>query len=92
MNNATTPSTILLDHDGPVTHLKLNRPEKLNAFDASVVEQAIAGIAEAEERGNRLLVISGEGRSFSAGFDLSDLDRQTDSDLALRFIRIETLL
>lgn len=92
MNNATTPSTILLDHDGPVTHLKLNRPEKLNAFDASVVEQAIAAIAEAEERGSRLLVISGEGRSFSAGFDLSDLDRQTDSDLVLRFIRIETLL
>lgn len=83
---------VLLDHQGPVTHLKLNRPEKLNAFDASIVEQAISGVAEAEGRGSRLLVISGEGPSFSAGFDLSDLDRSTDGDMLLRFVRIEILL
>lgn len=85
-------AAVLLKHDGLVTHLTLNRPEKLNALDSSIVEQAISGVAEAAENKSRLLVISGDGRSFSAGFDLSNLDQQTDAELVLRFIRIETLL
>jgi enoyl-CoA hydratase/carnithine racemase len=92
MSNPKTVSNVLVEHAGPVTHLRLNRPEKLNALDASIVEQVISGVAEAENRGSRLLVISGEGRAFSAGFDLSELDRSTDGDLLLRFVRIEILL
>lgn len=85
-------STVLIDHDGPVTHLKFNRPEKLNALDSHIVDQAISGVGEAEKRGSRILILSGEGRSFSAGFDLSGLDRSTDGDMLLRFVRIEILL
>jgi enoyl-CoA hydratase len=92
LSRPTQPSTVLLDHDGPVTLLKLNRPEKLNAFNFSIVEQAISGVAEAEDRGSRILVISGEGRTFSAGFDLSDLGQSSDGDLMLRLVRIEILL
>ena len=40
----------------------------------------------------RLLVLSGAGRHFCTGFDLSDLDRETDDSLLARFTRVELLL
>lgn len=79
-------------HEGAITRITLNRPEKLNAIDASLVEGALEGLRAAVERGQRLVVFAGAGRAFSAGFDLSDLDAHSDGDLVLRFIRIETLL
>ncbi len=39
-----------------------------------------------------LVVLQGEGRCFSAGFDMSDMQAQSEGDLVLRFIRIEMLL
>lgn len=79
-------------HDGNVTRLTLNRPDKLNAVNAALVEGALVGLREAVDRGARLVVFSGAGRAFSAGFDLSNLDAQSDGDLLFRFVRIETLL
>ncbi|MNZ97884.1 putative enoyl-CoA hydratase [compost metagenome] len=40
----------------------------------------------------RLLVLSGEGRHFCTGFDLSDLDNETDDSLLARFTRVELML
>ena len=40
----------------------------------------------------RLIVFRGNGRSFSAGFDLGDVEAQREGDLVLRFVRIEMLL
>ncbi|MBB3065991.1 enoyl-CoA hydratase/isomerase family protein [Limibacillus halophilus] len=81
-----------ISHEGSVTHLMLNRPEKLNAVNAEMVEQLIRGLDEAVQRESRLVVFSGSGRAFSAGFDLSGLEEQTDADLLYRFVRIEMLL
>lgn len=78
--------------DGPVTRVTLMRPDKLNALDASIVEDLHAAVSQAAGDGTRLLVFQGEGKGFSAGFDVADLDRQSDGDLALRFVRIEMLL
>lgn len=85
-------SVVHVQHQGPVTHLTLNRPEKLNAVSATLIEELLSGFSEAEGRGSRLVVFSGTGKAFSAGFDLSGLDQQGDADLVLRFIRVETLL
>ena len=46
--------------------------------------------APAEDAG--LIVIGGEGRHFCTGFDLTGIDRASDGDLLLRFVRIERLL
>jgi len=57
-----------------VAHIRLNRPDKLNALDpamfAALVEtgQALAGLP-----GLRCVVLSGEGRGFCAGLDLATL-------------------
>jgi 2-(1,2-epoxy-1,2-dihydrophenyl)acetyl-CoA isomerase len=73
--NASAPTfaTICLErHDG-IARLLLNRPEKLNAFNVQMHQEvAIAlEIIEADES-LRVLLISGRGRAFCAGQDLSE--------------------
>ncbi len=79
-------------HENAVTKLTLNRPDKLNALNADMIESMITGIVEAKARESQLLVLQGAGRNFSSGFDLSDLDQETDANLLYRFVRIEALL
>jgi len=76
------------------THLTvtLNRPQKLNAFSADLIEQLIAVFDQAASEDVPLVALRGEGRCFSAGFDMGDVGRYSDGDLLLRFVRIETLL
>jgi enoyl-CoA hydratase len=83
---------LLIERDGGVTTLALNRPEKRNALSAELVEAMLAAIGAARDDGTRLLVIRGAGAGFSGGFDFGDLERHSDGDLALRFIRLELLL
>jgi enoyl-CoA hydratase/carnithine racemase len=81
-----------VEHDGPVTLLTLNRPEKANALSPDLVEALHASVNEAYRDGTRLLVLSGNGQHFCAGFDFTDFEAAPEGDLLLRFIRIEQLL
>lgn len=57
--------------DGPVLHVILNRPDKHNALNAGLIadiRRCFEELAEDEEM--RVVVISGEGRSFCAGADI----------------------
>ncbi|BDU17113.1 enoyl-CoA hydratase-related protein [Lysobacter auxotrophicus] len=58
--------------EGPVARLRLNRPELHNAFDAMLIA-ALTGALEAvaEDDSVRVVVLEGEGPSFSAGADLN---------------------
>ncbi|MGN7919725.1 enoyl-CoA hydratase-related protein [Lysobacter sp. ESA13C] len=58
--------------EGPVARLRLNRPELHNAFDAILIA-ALTGALEAVAGDDevRVVVIEGEGASFSAGADLN---------------------
>jgi 2-(1,2-epoxy-1,2-dihydrophenyl)acetyl-CoA isomerase len=52
----------------------LNRPEKLNAFDRVLCDELVAALAlVSQSAGVRVIVITGAGRAFSAGADLSTL-------------------
>lgn len=77
---------------GSVWHMKLDRPAKLNALDATLVEALIQTLEDAESQKITVLVLCGAGKNLSAGFDLADLEQQTDADLLWRFVRIELLL
>jgi 2-(1,2-epoxy-1,2-dihydrophenyl)acetyl-CoA isomerase len=58
---------------GGVTRLTLNRPEKLNAFTKAMIAQLRAGLdAAGADRECRVIVLTGAGRAFSAGQDLTD--------------------
>ena len=58
--------------EGPVARLRLNRAELHNAFDAMTIA-ALTGALEAIARDDsvRVVVLEGEGASFSAGADLN---------------------
>ncbi|HNE59507.1 MAG TPA: enoyl-CoA hydratase/isomerase family protein [Ottowia sp.] len=84
---------LLSRRDGPVLHLQLHRPEVGNALSAALVQALTEAVdAATHDVSVRLLVLSGAGRHFCTGFDLSDLDRETDDSLLARFTRVELLL
>lgn len=62
-----------IDEDGRIGRLTLARPERLNAMGATMLrELAHAARWFDEQREVRVVVVRGEGRSFSAGADLHD--------------------
>jgi enoyl-CoA hydratase len=62
---------VLSERRGGVTLLTLNRPEKLNAINEPMIEALDAALDAAEaDDAVRAIVIAGNGRAFSAGFDL----------------------
>jgi enoyl-CoA hydratase len=83
---------LLIERADATLTLTLNRPEKMNALSASLVELLLEQIEEAAASGVRLLVLRGNGRNFSAGFDFGGYEDRSEGDLVLRFIRIEQLL
>ncbi len=83
---------LLRQHDGHVTRLTLNRPQKANALSQSVVEALLDAVEYAYTDGTRLLIIDGNGETLCSGFDFSGFEDASEGDLVLRFIRIEHLL
>ncbi|WP_443971164.1 enoyl-CoA hydratase-related protein [Sphingobium sp. CR28] len=63
--------TIRLEVTGQVAVLTFNRPDKLNALTPALFGEAIDAIDAALAQGARALVITGEGRAFSSGADLT---------------------
>ncbi len=64
---------IRLDFSGGVATLTLARPDVLNAFNLATLEEVTAALDEiVGTPGVRALLLTGEGRAFSAGADLSD--------------------
>jgi len=64
--------TIILEEVDSVAILKLNRPKKLNAFNMQMLDDMLDATDEINTNDNiKSLVITGEGRAFCAGADLS---------------------
>ncbi|SIS71636.1 Enoyl-CoA hydratase/carnithine racemase [Roseivivax lentus] len=65
----------LLRNDiGPVAHLTLNQPDKLNPLSDAMLAALSEEIARlAEDRSIRVVVIKGAGRAFCAGHDLKEM-------------------
>ena len=83
---------LLRHHENHVTRLTLNRPQKANALSSELVEALLDAVDYAATDGTRLLILEGAGAHFCGGFDFTDFQNQSEGDLALRFIRIETML
>ncbi len=70
----TNPAPVLLverPEEGIVT-LTLNRPEKLNAFSAELIELLLAALDEIRfDPTVRVVIITGAGRGFCSGADLT---------------------
>jgi 2-(1,2-epoxy-1,2-dihydrophenyl)acetyl-CoA isomerase len=64
-------SSILVSLETGVLAITLNRPDKLNAFNPEMHEQLRAALAQAESPEVRAVLLTGAGRAFCAGQDLS---------------------
>lgn len=68
--------TVLIENHGPVRKLTLNRPEKLNAMNAELVAALTSAVqAAGADDTVAVLVLTGAGRAFSAGADISKSER-----------------
>ena len=65
---------IIFTTDGPIATVKLNRPDKLNAFGGPMREEILDVLAKiGTDNAVRVVVVTGEGRGFSAGGDIDHL-------------------
>ena len=63
--------SITIEYDSSVAILTFNRPAVLNAFDNELMESTISKVNELNNNeAVRVIVVRGEGRAFSPGFDL----------------------
>lgn len=85
-------SVLIVEQQGEVKHLFLNRPEKRNALNLALADALLQAIRQATGDGTRLIVLQGNGPGFCAGFDFSELKSSSPGDLLLQFVRIEQVL
>ena len=80
-----TDSTVLYEEQGAVAIATLNRPQSLNSFNRQMHQDLRAALGQAEANASiRALVITGAGRGFCAGADLSDFDFTPGPELIKR--------
>lgn len=95
-------ASLLTERDGPVFHVRLNRPDVRNAFDEEVIASLTAAAREAvSNREIRAMVLSGTGKAFCAGADLAwmtkaiaytrEENRRDAEDLARMLETLDTL-
>ena len=73
--------TVLYEKDSGVATVSLNRPEKMNAFDATMHEELYSALDDAaSDEEVRCVVLRGEGRGFSAGADLAEVVQSAEGD------------
>jgi 2-(1,2-epoxy-1,2-dihydrophenyl)acetyl-CoA isomerase len=73
--NVPTYSDITCEFVGSVARLTVNRPDKLNAYRNETADELRAAIENFVAGGDvRAILITGAGRAFGAGYDLSTID------------------
>ena len=66
-----TDSPVIFEKDGHLARITLNRPEVLNAIDERIPRLLQDAVEKANADENlRLIVLSGSGKAFCAGYDL----------------------
>jgi methylglutaconyl-CoA hydratase len=68
--------SLAIERQGPIGLITMNRPERHNAFDDALIAELTEAFRSMEaEDGIRVVVLSGAGKSFSAGADLNWMKR-----------------
>ena len=69
--------------EGTVLTITLNRPDVLNAFNTEMHQALAAALKEARDADVRAVVLTGAGRGFSVGQDLTEF-REAPGDIGAR--------
>jgi methylglutaconyl-CoA hydratase len=79
----TDEQPVLSSFEGPVARITLNRPEKRNALNAAVIAGVKEKLREAsQDERVRVVVITGAGKDFCSGADLSALQKIAGATVA----------
>ncbi|MFW6084479.1 MAG: enoyl-CoA hydratase/isomerase family protein [Gemmatimonadota bacterium] len=71
MSPPGTAGHVLVEREGPIGRLVLNRPERLNAFFGTMRDEIGDGLEElGADESIRVVVVTGRGRAFCAGADV----------------------
>ena len=76
-------SDIKVERKGEVTWIRLDRPDRMNAYDAKMAQTLIEAIEGAVDSG--VIVITGTGRAFCAGGYLANLSDPDPAELRRMF-------
>ncbi len=71
-----TASALRIERDGPVLRVTMAKPERRNAFDASLIAELTEAFADVGDV--RAVLLAGEGASFSAGADVDWMRASVD--------------
>jgi 2-(1,2-epoxy-1,2-dihydrophenyl)acetyl-CoA isomerase len=83
----TDATSIHRDRRADVAELRLSRPDRLNAFDPDAVRELRSALQDvAHDPTIRAVILTGEGRAFSAGGDVASMQQHlAEGDLARLF-------
>lgn len=77
---------IVVERDGAVGWIRVNRPERLNAFAGTMRDDLLAALRELEaDEDVRCAIITGSGRAFSTGGDISVMSEIIETNDRDRF-------
>src|SRR5215210_852099 len=79
--------TLLVAIAGPVATITINRPDKLNALNAEVLEDLRHLVTDLREQPDiRAIIITGAGeKAFVAGADIRELSELSDAEVGREF-------
>jgi 2-(1,2-epoxy-1,2-dihydrophenyl)acetyl-CoA isomerase len=87
-----TDPVILTDVSDKVATLTLNRPDKLNALSAELIARSIEALASwSEDVDVGCIVVTGAGRAFCAGGDVSTMAQEGDETLEQKIDRLRQM-
>ena len=79
---AGDPGRVLVRREGGVAVLTLDRPAKLNALSTHLETELLRAVEGEHVRTSSAVVVTGGGRAFSAGADVTELQTMTTADIA----------
>ena len=71
---------VLVEREGPVRTVRLNRPEKRNALNREMLDALLAAFRSEPDREERLTVLRADGPAFCAGMDLRERAGTLDTE------------
>ena len=73
MTQTISQNPVIIEHNGSVTWLRLNRPDRLNAVNAAMIEGLIDGLIAARDRGSDLWSLLVKAAPFRPALTLAGL-------------------
>jgi len=85
MTTSSPFETLLFQKDGAVAHISLNRPKVVNAYNIQMRDDFSEALSAVQlDQEVRALLITGEGRGFCAGADLTEFGSAPSQVIARR--------